>query len=197
MKYLQIIIIILILSISVTNGQQIKTAFAESWEYVGVAVEEPGYTIWGSSPTIDETGKVHLFVARWPARLKVDPGWRSHSEIAHYVADKPEGPFVFSDVALTGTGKNTWDKFGAHNPAIHKIGDKYYLFYIGNNNPKSPPHPSNQCIGLAVSENLNGPWKQVGKNGLILSPPQNPDYWKCECRKDIAVKKICRWFFRR
>ncbi len=109
--------------------------------------------------------------------MRVDPGWRSHSEIAHYIADKPEGPFTFSDVALTGTGKDTWDKFGAHNPTIHKIGDKYYLFYIGNNNPERPAHPSNQCIGLAVSENLNGPWKRVGENGLILSPPQNPDYW--------------------
>ena len=175
MKYF--LIVILFLSISVTNGQQIKTDFAKNWEYIGVAVDEPGYTIWGSSPIIDETGKVHLFVARWPARLKVDPGWRSHSEIAHYVADNPEGPFTFHDIALTGTGKDTWDKFGAHNPAIHKIGDKYYLFYIGNNNPERPAHPSNQCIGLAVSENLNGPWKRVGENGLILSPPQNPDYW--------------------
>lgn len=176
MKYFQINII-LFFFILTTNAQQIKTDFAKSWEYIGVAVDEPGYTIWGSSPIIDETGKVHLFVARWPAGLRVDPGWRSHSEIAHYIADNPEGPFTFSDVALTGTGKDTWDKFGAHNPAIHKIGDKYYLFYIGNNNPKRPAHPSNQCIGLAVSENLNGPWKRVGENGLILSPPQNPDYW--------------------
>ncbi len=176
MKYFQTTIILFLL-IATTNGQSIKTDFAKSWEYIGIAVEEPGYTIWGSSPIMDNEGKVHLFVARWPGELKVEPGWRSHSEIAHYVADRPEGPFTFSDVALTGTGKETWDKFGAHNPAIHKVGNKYYLFYIGNNNPKPPAHGPNQCIGLAVSGSLNGPWKRVGKDGLILSPPQNPDYW--------------------
>ena len=170
-------IIFLLITFQNTCSQEIQKTFAESWEYIGIAVEEPGYTIWGSSPVIDDEGKVHLFVARWPAELKVDPGWRSHSEIAHYIADKTEGPFVFSDVALTGTGKETWDKFGAHNPAIHKIGGKYYLFYIGNNNPKPPAHPSNQCIGLAVSESLDGPWERVGMDGLVLSPHQNPDYW--------------------
>jgi hypothetical protein len=43
-----------------------KITLADQWEFVGVAVEEPGYTIWGSSPIIGEDGKVHLFVARWP-----------------------------------------------------------------------------------------------------------------------------------
>lgn len=154
-----------------------QVTFAEGWEYVGVAVEEEGYTIWGNSPIIDDAGNIHLFVARWPSELGVDPGWRSHSEIAHYIAENPEGPFMFSDVALRGTGKQTWDKFGAHNPAIHKIGEKYYLFYIGNTNPERPLHPANQCIGLAVSESLNGPWNRVGNDGLILAPPNNPKYW--------------------
>lgn len=161
----------------IAPAQNLISDFAESWEYIGIAVEESGYTIWGSSPIMDEKGRVHLFVARWPAELKVDPGWRSHSEIAHYVGETPEGPFVFSDTALIGTGKDTWDKFGVSNPAIHKIGEKYYLFYIGNNNPKPPIHPSNQCIGLAVSDGLFGPWKRIGNTGLILKPPQNPDFW--------------------
>lgn len=150
---------------------------ADRWEFVGVAVEEHGYTIWGSSPIIGPEGKVHLFVARWPAELNVDPGWRSHSEIAHYISDTPEGPFHFVDIALTGTGKETWDKYGVHNPAIHKVGDKYVLLYIGNNNPNRPIHPQNQCVGMAVSEGLYGPWKRIGEDGLILKPPENPEYW--------------------
>lgn len=81
--------------------------FADSWQYVGIAVSEPGYTIWGTSPIIGDDGKTHLFVARWPAELNVDPGWRSHSEIAHYVGESPEGPFRFSDISLQGTGKAT------------------------------------------------------------------------------------------
>ncbi len=185
MKISQFLIILLLFG-TIVKGQQINNDFAKSWEYIGIAVEEPGFTIWGCSPIIDETGKVHLFVVRWPAELKVDPGWRSHSEIAHYIADTPKGPFVFSDVALTGTGKKTWDKFGAHNPTIHKVGNRYYLFYIANNNPKPLVHSSNQCIGLAVSQSLFGPWKRVGKDGLVLKPPDDPKYWDYKSTSGVS-----------
>src|SRR3546814_320865 len=128
------------------------------------------------SPVIDDEGKVHLFVARWPGRT-VEPGWRSDSEIAHYVGDRPEGPFTFSDVAIAGTGLDTWDRYGAHNPTILRVDDKYVLLYIGNDNPTRPAHPSNQKIGMAISDTPYGPWKKVNKTGLILAPPENPDYW--------------------
>ncbi len=160
-------------------------SFADGWEYVGVAVEEPGYTIWGTSPIMDDAGKVHLFVARWPAKYKVDPGWRSHSEIAHYVGDSPEGPFHFSDLALTGRGKGYWDASGPHNPAIHKVGEMYYLLYIANDNPRQPPHPSNQKIGLAKSQSLFGPWERVNGSGLILDVPKNPKYWNYKASNGV------------
>lgn len=169
---------------------QNQNSFANQWEYIGKAVEEPGYTIWGTSPIRGEDGKVHLFVARWPCELKVDPGWRTHSEIAHYVGDSPEGPFVFSDIAVKGDiEKNSERKascnpaihkvctkgYAPHNPAIHKVDSLYALFYITNDGVKE--HPSNQYICLAVSESLYGPWKKAGDDGVILRPPQNPDYW--------------------
>jgi hypothetical protein len=162
-----------------------KQNFADNWHYIGVAVSEPGYTIWGSSPIIGEDGKTHLFVARWPAELKVDSGWRSHSEIAHYVSDSPEGPFQFSDISLKGTGEDTWDKYGAHNPAIHKVGDKYILLYIANDNPLPPDHPSNQKIGMAISNSLYGPWQKVNKSGLIFSPPDDSEYWNYKASNGV------------
>jgi len=177
-----IIPLILLLSLTIPTQSQ---SFADGWEYVGIAVEEPGYTIWGSSPIIDDDGKVHLFVARWPGELKVNPGWRSHSEIAHYVGESPEGPFTFSEVALKGDGKNNWDSFGIHNPAIHRVGDTYYLLYIANDNPKQPPHPANQQIGLAKSNSLYGPWERVHGDGLILSPPTNPKYWNYQASNGV------------
>jgi len=155
----------------------ISETFADHWEFVGIAVEEPGYTIWGTSPIMDKDGKVHLFVARWPCELKVDPGWRSHSEIAHYVGDAPLGPFRFSDIAVTGSELESWDKYGAHNPTIHKIGNKFVLIYIANNDPNQPPHPANQRIGMVISDSPYGPWKKVGKDGMILTPPGNQKYW--------------------
>ena len=150
--------------------------FADHWQFIGIAVEEAGYTVWGTSPIVGDDGKTHLFVARWPGST-VEPEWRTESEIAHYVGDTQEGPFIFSDVALTGTGKNTWDKVSVHNPTIHKVGNQYVLLYIGNDDGHQPPHPANQCIGMAVSNSLYGPWKRVGKDGKILSPPDNPRYW--------------------
>lgn len=181
------LIILLISSTLISSDPSLKKkkSFADQWEYVGIAVSEPGYTIWGTSPIFGDDGKVHLFVARWPAELKVDPGWRSHSEIAHYVGDSPEGAFKFSDIALKGTGERTWDKFGAHNPAIHKVGDKFVLLYIGNDNPKPPVHPSNQKIGMAVSKSLFGPWIKVNGNGLILSPPDNDSYWNYQASNGV------------
>lgn len=162
-----------------------KAQLADRWKYVGIAVEEPGYTVWGTSPIQDEKGQTHLFVARWPGELKVDPGWRSHSEIAHYVGPSPEGPFRFSDIALSGTNEDTWDKSSVHNPTIHRVGDKYVLLYIGNNNPEQPPHPANQQIGMALSSSLYGPWEKVNGDGLILSPPDDPNYWNYQATNGV------------
>ena len=70
-----------------------ESSLAKALVWKGVAIEEPDFTIWGASPILAD-GKVHLFAARWP-EANVDPAWRKSSEIAHYVADKPEGPFRF------------------------------------------------------------------------------------------------------
>ena len=96
--------------------------FEQRLEYAGIAVRQEGWHVWGTSPIIGPKGDVHLFVARWPVSAKFDPGWRTHSEVAHYVSGSPEGPFSFSDVVLTGTGGKTWDRYGIHNPAIHRVG---------------------------------------------------------------------------
>lgn len=187
--YLSVIIICLFGC--VFHGQndiyaQSDSTFAEHWKYIGIAVQEPGYTIWGTSPIVDNNGKVHLFTARWPKQYGVDPGWRTHSEIAHYVGDNPEGPFKFSDVALQGTGENTWDKYAPHNPTIHQVGDLYVLLYIANNDDNHRPHPSNECIGMAVSKSLYGPWKKVNGDGRILRPPLDTAYWNFDSRKGVG-----------
>jgi hypothetical protein len=106
-----------------------------------------------------------------------DMGWQESSEIAHYVGAKPEGPFRFHDVALRGTGTDTWDKYAPHNPEVRKFGDIYVLTYIANSDFRQPPHPANQRIGMAVSKSPDGPWRKVGKDGLILGPSTDPKHW--------------------
>ena len=107
------------------------------------------------------------FVGRWP-EPNVDPAWRKSSEIAHYVGDKPEGPFKFHDVALRGTGTNTWDKFAPANPEVRKFGDTYALLYIANNDYHQPPHPAISELAWRCRKSLDGPWRKVGRDGLIL-----------------------------
>lgn len=164
-----------------------ESDFCKSLEYAAVAVNEPGYHCWGASPVIDEQGKVHLFVARWPVktpdgkRIPFNPhGWRQYSEIAHYVGDKPEGPFEFCDVALKGTGEDTWDRYAPHNPCIRKVDGKYVLLFIANRmgmTKGKAAHTRSQRIGMALADSPYGPWKKVGKGGLILSPSDDPEHW--------------------
>ncbi len=129
----------------------------------------------------------------------MDPGWRTHSEIAHYVGDSPEGPFVFSDVSIKGDiddgkgGKAPSNPaihkvknrkvYAPHNPAIHKVDSLYAMFYIVNDGIEA--HPSNQYICLSVSNSLYGPWKNAGDNAKILTPPKNADYWNYKASNGV------------
>jgi hypothetical protein len=165
-----------------TLSETVELSFiAKNMEWKGVAIQDDDYTIWGCAPVQGDDGKIHLFAARWPEK-NVDPAWRKSSEIAHYVSDSPEGPFVFSDVAIRGTGKDTWDKYAPHNPEIKKVGDKYVLLYIGNTDYHQPPHPSNQSIGMVISTSPYGPWKKVGMDGQILDDEDSTKWnYKSRC----------------
>jgi hypothetical protein len=158
-----------------------ESAFCRSLEYTGKMVQEPGWHIWGCSPIVGEDGKVHLFVERWPTKPRgFDAAWRHDSEIAHYVGDTAEGPFKFRDVALKGTGTNTWDRFAPANPCIQKVDGKYVLVYIGNPVGMTKgmgAHPGTQRIGMAIADSLDGPWRKVGKDGKMLDPSPDPKHW--------------------
>ncbi len=147
---------------------------AERLEFVGYAINDPGFHIWGTSPIMDDEGKVHLFAARWSA----DHGhmaWKTHCEITHYVGDGPEGPFKFSDVVVRGSGvEGDWDSRSPHNPCIKRTDGKYVLTYIANS---GPPFPASQRIGMQIADSLHGPWRKVGENGKILDPSDDPRHW--------------------
>ncbi len=154
--------------------------FADRLSWVGLAVHAPGYHVWGSSPAIGDDGKVHLFVARWPSNAPFDRGWRHDSEIARYVGDSPEGPFRFVDVVLKGTGQDTWDRYAPCNPIVQRVDGKYVLFYVANPigvTKGMGAHPPTQRIGMAIAASPGGPWKKVGRDGLVLSPSEDPNHW--------------------
>ncbi len=171
---------------SIAQNKKADYSFiAKGLEWKGVAVQDNNYSLWGCAPIQGDEGKTHLFIARWPEK-NVDPAWRKSSEVAHYVSDNPEGPFVFSDVVVKGTGKNTWDKYAPSNPEIKKVGNNYVLLYIANTDYKQPPHPSNQSIGMVISKSPYGPWKKVGKNGLILNANSDSTKWCYKSANGVA-----------
>lgn len=152
----------------------VDRSWAERLEFVGIAVVEPDYHVWCTSPIMGPEGKTHLFVARWPVAAKFG-GWVTDSEIAHYVGEQPKGPFTCKGVVLKGTGTSTWDKASPHNPTIQKVGNQYVLLYIANGGGRGAI-PS-QRIGMMIAESLDGPWRKTGADGLILSPPENASIW--------------------
>ena len=157
---------------------QAPPAFADRLEWVGLGVHSPGHHVWGSSPVMDDDGKMHIFAARW--KPPFDHGWRDNSEIVHFVSNSPEGPFTFSDVALRGTGTNTWDRHAPCNPLIKRVDGKYVLLYIANPvgmTKGKGAHVPSQRIGMALADSPNGPWKKMGDNGLILRPSDDPRHW--------------------
>lgn len=150
-------------------------ALADQWEFVGQAVNEPGWDIWGSSPIRTDDGMVHLFCARWPGSIPFDKAWRRNSEIAHYVAEKPEGPFRYLASIGKGDGKG-WNAVGYHNPNIRKVGDKYVLVFIANDG--DPHHGPNQRIGMMTAGQIDGPWQLVPDGSKpLLSPPEDQSIW--------------------
>ncbi|MFB9056118.1 glycoside hydrolase family protein [Mariniflexile ostreae] len=154
----------------------IPTAISDAWKFIGEAVNEPGYDVWGSSPIRDEEGNVHLFSARWSSETPFKEAWRYNSEIAHYVAKKPEGPFTFVETIRKGKRDGSWNAAGFHNPSIKKIDGKYVLVFIANDG--APEHGPSQRIGMLVSNDINGPWKEVpNKKEPVLSPPNDTAIW--------------------
>ncbi len=158
-------------SSSEQQNQLLKVeSFPESINYVGIAIADDDYFIWGSSPVVDPAGKVHLFSARWPKETE-GKGWISHCEIAHYIGDAPEGPFHFAEVVVKGEA----GQLSPHNPTIRKFGDTYALVYIANEGVQTMP--GSQKIYMRCANSLEGPWNKAGINGLVLDKPKDRSIW--------------------
>ena len=95
----------------------------ESWFSKSLAkkgtriLETPDWKVWGCSPIYDENGKVHVFFSRWKNPPKGN--WLINSEVAHAVANKPEGPYEVLGTVLKGRGGNFWDSNTVHNPSVY------------------------------------------------------------------------------
>ena len=163
---------------------------------IGVAPVNGGfqmkdYWVWGSSVIKGEDGLYHMFASRWPKHMPFHPSWMVASEIVHATSKTPEGPYEFSEVALGRRGIQYWDGKSVHNPKIVKYKNKYILYYMGSTNPfpeitnenvDQLTHESawsvsgrwSKRIGIAVSDNLYGPWER--KDAPIFDVKPNTFY---------------------
>lgn len=141
------------------------------------------YWIWCGSVIRGEDGRYHMFASRWPRELRFGPHWLTNSEVVRAVSDRPEGPFEFAEVVLPPREENYWDGRMTHNPSIHRVGDRYLLFYAGTTYEGATPTPdaqvragmpmvrqarANQRVGLATARSVNGPWERL--DAPILEP---------------------------
>lgn len=152
--------------------------------YLAPTYEADAYWVWGGSVVQDDAGKYHLFVSRFPKALPFHPGWMVASEIVHCVANTPQGPYTFSEVALPARGAQYWDGRSTHNPRILRHKGKYYLIYMGSTHPFEEPTGeeltltskwctvarSNKRIGLAVADTPYGPWRRMDRPILTTEP---------------------------
>lgn len=190
MKILSVFLFITIFALS--TFAQDKPELKESWYCKSLAsegkfiLEDPNYRVWGCAPIYDDEGKVHVYFSRW----KISGDWLKNSEIAHAVADHPEGPYKVLGTILKGRGTGYWDAHSIHNPSIYRVGKKYVLLYIGNDTTKVDEQydraqtAGSQRVGMAIADSPYGPWKRFDKPMIDVSP--NPKDWDSYCTVNPA-----------
>jgi hypothetical protein len=147
---------------------------------VGRILETKGWYVWCNTPVYDQAGRVHLFYSRWLDKYGMG-GWIHKCEIAHAVADRPEGPYEFVETVLAPrTGY--FDATTCHNPHIQFVDGKYCLFYMGNCNGKT----DTKRIGLATADSLFGPWQRPDEP---LLPAGTDGAWDDHCTTNPAFVK--------
>lgn len=142
-------------------------------------LSQEGYFIWGGSVVKDDEGTYHMFASRWE-KTKTFKSWVTHSKIIRALACEPDGPFEIKEEVVS-LNEQVWSKKMTHNPTVKKIGDLYYLFYLGTTYSDDVPdipedvnsHPAryNQRIGVAVAVHPAGPWTPSANNPILKPRP--------------------------
>jgi len=147
---------ILLFGVSGSGDPKIKeSSFCKSLEPCNYILKaEKGWWNWGMAPIYDEEGRIHVFMSSIPKSGR----WNTDSKIVHFVADSPEGPYVFVDTTFRS------DTATYHNPQISKVGDTYVLVFLWRGKSSEGLQ---QSIGIATAKSLNGPWKESPNNPII------------------------------
>jgi hypothetical protein len=129
-----------------------------------------GYWVWGGS-VIRVGSTYHLFAARWIRNEDFPRNYRHNSEIVRATSESPAGPYEFQEVVIGERDSSFWDSNMAHNPTIHKVGDRFVLFYIGSDYTTFREGTTLlRRVGYATASSVTGPWK---RSALPLIPTES------------------------
>ncbi len=194
-----VLLFITCISLYTTTAQKVidKKPLKESWLTGCLAdkgkfiLEAQDSIVWGCAPIYDDEGKVHVYYSTWAK----DGSWIYSSEIAHAVADHPEGPYRKLGTILKGR-EGKWDRHTIHNPSVYRIDGKYVLLYIGNDTlnqlnrwkVKGRASENRQLVGMAISDSPYGPWKRFDKPVVDVSP-DSLGAWDSHCAVNPTMLK--------
>lgn len=166
--------------------------FTYKMEYKGEAVEDPGHWNWHLCTVQGDDGKFHGFGERaMESQIAVNPKTGNRCgmmasvhvnlcEIGHYVADRPEGPYRFVDVALP-RGKQGEIGQSKIYPCVQRDGNRWVMMYTGL------PGSIRMKGCLAVSDSLNGPWRDLG---AVLAPSEDPKHFSYKSMRGIHIPQF-------
>ena len=150
-----------------------------------------GWFVWGGS-VCREGNQYYIFASSWKKEYTFG-GWVKYSTIIQGVGERPEGPFRFVR-EMTELKEQGWSREMVHNPTVLKIGELYYLYYIGTTGDPSKWNKGqtaeaeiyryNQKIGVAVGKTLRQPLVPSACNP-ILEPVEKG--WDCTYVTNPAV----------
>lgn len=161
-----------------------------------IALKLDDYYVWDCS-VIKSGGKYHMFSSRWKKEYGFGWNWLFNSEIIHSVADKPEGPYYFQNVALPRRGREYFDGMSTHNTCIKEYNGKFYLYYMGTTYGGDIPTGINDVsqvygeetwnrkrIGVAVADDING---EFVRRDTPLLEPRDCSFWDCTITTNPSV----------
>lgn len=118
-----------------------------SWKWRGFVKDETDVSIKGIDPKIIKYQSTYYYIC----------AGKNDNEINLYQSDTI---FRWHFIKTILTTNQEWEGKIIEAPKLIKLNNKFYLYYGANDSEL------NQRIGLAISDNINGPYKKIGKISL-------------------------------
>ena len=128
---------------------------------------QDAHFVWCGSPIkVDDT--YHLFASRWPVDTGFPAGYMAHSEIVRAAAGNPLGPYRYQETVLQERN-GYWDGNMTHNPTIHRVDNRFLLYYNGNAEPGGI-----RKVGYVFADSITGPWTRLDEPIPLSDDANNP-----------------------